>query len=265
MSETSLGSPRRLELRSDSPDRLFAPIAGVPYLDALHALHRVLGVDRYFEIGSRHGDSLALMRPEAAAVCVDPAFRLRPDMLAGLSEVHLYQQVSDAYFARHDPRTILGGPIQLAFIDGLHHSDAVLRDFVNTERFCDPAGAIVLHDCLPWNDAMAQRRPTTPEGAGVKGKGAWTGDVWRVLPVLARQRPDLRVTVLDCTPTGLAVITGLKPADTRLRTRMPDIIDRLNRRLRASALEAWLAQVLVTDSRPIAESGRWREAIGLPA
>jgi hypothetical protein len=257
-------APRRLAIRSDNPERLFEPLSGISYRDALHALHRALAVDRYFEIGSRQRDSLARMRREAVAVFVDPAMRLKPDLLADKTELHLYQQTSDAYFARHDPRTVLGGPIQLAFIDGLHHSDAVLRDFANTERFCDPGGAIVLHDCLPWNDAMAQRRGTTPDGAGVKGTGAWAGDVWRVLPVLARRRPGLRITVLDCPPTGLVVITGLDPSDRGLGRQLPAILARLDAGpARPGQLAAWLEGLEVADSRAIAAAGQWQEAIGL--
>ena len=118
-----------------------------------------------------------------------------------------------------------------------------------------------------WFAELPTPRPPLPgdRDADVCIVGAGFTGLWTAYS-LKRLDPALRVTVLDCTPTGLVVITGLKPADTRLRTRMPDIIDRLNRmRPRAAALEAWLAQVLVTDSRPIAESGRWREAIGLPA
>jgi len=267
MSETPpIGSPRRLALRPDRPDRLFDPLSGVSYYEALHALHRALAVERYFEIGSRHGDSLAKIRPEAAAVCVDPELRLKSGILSGLTELHFYQMTSDAYFARHDPRVVLGGPVQLAFIDGLHHSDAVMRDFVNAERVCDPNGAIILHDCLPWSDSIAQRQPIAPDDVVPRGKGAWAGDVWRVLPVLARQRPDLRITVLDCPPTGLVVITGLRPEAPHLRKRLPAILARLDAApAKPGALQAWLEEVAVTDSRAIAEAGRWREAIGLPA
>lgn len=256
---------RKLALQRETPDRLFPPLGGIQYLAALRALHQALGITRYFEIGSRHGDSLAQMRPEAAAVCVDPALRLKPALLAGLSEVHLYQATSDDYFARHDPRAVLGGPIQFAFIDGLHHSDAVMRDFVNTERVCDPAGAIVLHDCLPWSDAIAQRRPLDADAEGGRPKGAWTGDVWRVLPVLARLRPDLRITVLDCPPTGLVVVTGLDPKNGKLRKRLPQILEKLDKApAPPDRLLAWLEEQAVTDSRAVAEAGRWREAIGLP-
>ena len=266
MSETlPVGSSRRLALRPDTPDRLFNPLPGLSYYDVLHALHRALGVERYLEIGSRHGESLARIRPEAAAVCVDPELRLKPGLLSGLAELHFYQMTSDAYFARHDPRAVLGGPVQLAFIDGLHHSDAVMRDFVNAERVCDPGGAIILHDCLPWSEAIAQRLPIAADEAVPRRKGAWAGDVWRVLPVLARQRPDLRITLLDCPPTGLVVITGLRPEAPHLRKRLPAILARLDARpAPPGALQAWLEGVEVTDSRAIAETGRWREAIGLP-
>ena len=44
----------------------------------------------------------------------------------------------------------------------------------------------------------------------------WTGDVWKMLPLLRRLRPDLRLICLDAPPTGLVICTQLDPGSTRL-------------------------------------------------
>jgi hypothetical protein len=52
----------------------------------------------------------------------------------------------------------------------------------------------------------------------------WTGDVWKVVPILRHYRPDLHVTVFDSSPTGLAVVTGLNPANHTLSEHYAEIL-----------------------------------------
>jgi hypothetical protein len=47
-------------------------------------------------------------------------------------------------------------------------------------------------------------------------KNMWTGDVWKLVPILHRWRPDLEIRCLDCPPTGLVLCTNLDPASTVL-------------------------------------------------
>ena len=44
----------------------------------------------------------------------------------------------------------------------------------------------------------------------------WAGDVWRTSLLLRRRRPDLQMTVLDSSPTGLVLITNFDPGNTTL-------------------------------------------------
>ena len=53
----------------------------------------------------------------------------------------------------------------------------------------------------------------------------WTGDVWRLLPIFKKYRPDLRVIAVDCEPTGLVVCTKLDPRSTVLADHYYEIID----------------------------------------
>jgi Methyltransferase domain len=40
----------------------------------------------------------------------------------------------------------------MAFIDGLHHFEQVLRDFINVEKRATSEGLIVIHDCIPFDE-----------------------------------------------------------------------------------------------------------------
>ena len=123
---------------------------------------------------------------------------------------------SDAFFGAHDPKALLGGPIDMAFLDGLHLFEFLLRDFMNTEKHCKKNSVIFLHDCIPHDPYIAARSAADPVHEQSLRKEWWTGDVWKILPALKKYRPDLSITVLDAVPTGLTVISNLDPSNTRL-------------------------------------------------
>jgi len=211
-----------------------APLGGMPYLEFLQSLHVKRQVRRYLEIGTQHGDSLKLARGNAVAI--DPEFKLKIRLwslrrrIHRHRRIHLFKATSDAYFSTHDPRAALGGPIELAFIDGMHLSEYVLRDFINVERHCWLGSLIVLHDALPQNFEMTERQRRTGARRDKSLAQAWTGDVWRMLPLLRRERPDLRIEVFDCPPTGLVLVSDLDPHNRTLQARL----EQLTRELTAS-------------------------------
>jgi hypothetical protein len=114
----------------------------------------------------------------------------------------------------------------MAFLDGMHRCEFLLRDFMNTERHCRRNAVVALHDCVPVEIENAERVHT---GRGVfeYRKGWWLGDVWRTLLALKRRRPDLRITVLDSPPSGLACITNLDPESTVLSDDYPAIVEEM--------------------------------------
>jgi hypothetical protein len=246
-------SPLKLARVSvDGYERVSA-LGGVPYLEYLHVLHARRRARRYLEIGTQHGDSLKLARSKAVAI--DPEFKLRTMLWCLRRGIHFFRTASDSYFAQHDPRIVLGGPIELAFIDGMHRSDYVLRDFMNVERHCLPGSLIVLHDAVPQNFEMTERQRRTEARRDKALAQAWTGDVWRVLPLLRRERSDLRIEVFDCPPTGLVLITDLDPESRVLQRRLDPLTRELTGHV-PSESEFWSyiesLPVLSSRTRPLA-------------
>jgi hypothetical protein len=192
-----------------------SPIAGTHYLKFMEILHRKRQVRRYLEIGTQSGMSLRCATCQSIAI--DPQFLLDKAQWTARQGISLFEMTSDEFFASNDPRDALGGTIDLAFIDGMHLSEFVLRDFLNVERYCSEDSLIVLHDALPQNFEMTERnrRPWMRRDKALAA--AWTGDVWRIVPLLRRERPDLCIQVLDCPPTGLLLVSGLN-ADYRIST-----------------------------------------------
>jgi len=181
-------------------------IDGPHYVDVLGAMHRALRPAWYLEVGVFKGHSLA--QATGAYVAVDPAFRLSQGAPPLGAQAHFFQTTSDAFFASgFAPRN--GIAFDLAFLDGLHEYEALLRDVIAAERLSAPGGRIILHDCLPTNAPMAER-------AWVDGERVWAGDVWKTVVILRAVRPELRIVALDAWPTGLLVIEGLDPGNRSL-------------------------------------------------
>ncbi|HQU70275.1 MAG TPA: glycosyltransferase 61 family protein [Albidovulum sp.] len=180
-------------------------IDGLRYFRMLSRLHGLLKPEWYLEIGTFTGKSLALA--QGNYVAVDPEFRIEHPIVNGRArEMLLVQKTSDDFFASDFLRRNRIA-FNLAFLDGLHLFEALLRDFISTEKAMDPGGVILLHDCCPTTRRMAERdRP----------KGLWTGDVWKTLLILLRHRPDLKIEVTNAAPTGLVVISNLNPKSRTL-------------------------------------------------
>jgi hypothetical protein len=186
---------------------------GTYYINVLMKLHEWLTPTSYLEIGTESGESLSIA--DCAAIAVDPNFRLgTKDFVAKKPFCALYQIPSDAFFRRHDPTRIFGGPIDLAFLDGMHYCEYLLRDFANTERHCRRNSVIAMHDCVPVDLAMAARVGAPPLEA--HRADWWAGDAWRTLLALCKHRSDLAFTVVDSAQTGLALVTNLDPQSTLL-------------------------------------------------
>lgn len=100
----------------------------------------------------------------------------------------------------------------------MHLFEFLLRDFMNTERCSHRNGTIIMHDCVPANEKM-----TTRDLDNLPREG-WAGDVWKMIPILRRYRPDLTVSVLDCKPTVLVVVSGLNPDDRTLSESYEQIV-----------------------------------------
>lgn len=192
--------------------------AGVPYIEFLKLFSSHMKPRSYLEIGTESGASL--MQFECDAICIDPAFQIAQDVLLGRKKTFFFQMTSDAFFAEIDPRVFFPQGVDVAFLDGLHHFEALLRDFINFERCSHENSIALLHDCLPTDLAMTSRT--------FRWNG-WTGDVWQILPALKKYRPDLKILLLDCPPTGLVACCRLNASSNVLQDHYTEIIDEFSR------------------------------------
>ena len=84
----------------------------------------------------------------------------------------------------------------LVFIDGLHVYDQVKQDIINALEVLNNNGVILIHDCLPekiWEQNVPRMN------------GAWSGDVWKVIPFF---RSKSNIDVYTCVADrGVGIIS----------------------------------------------------------
>ncbi len=206
---------------------------GISYLDFFAVLNHELKPRTYFEIGTERGQSVR--RFSCDAICIDPHFQINEDVIGGRRRTFMFQMRSRDFFAEHDIRNFFPDGIEIAFQDGLHHFEALLQDFIDTERFCHSKSLMVLHDCLPLNERMAERDYRLDETEDPLTRGHWTGDVWRIIPILQKFRPELHIFFVDCPPTGLVLCSNLN----RYSTVLSDNHDQIVNQFRELSLSVW--------------------------
>ena len=83
----------------------------------------------------------------------------------------------------------------LVFIDGLHEYKQVKNDIINSLKFLNKDGIILVHDCMP--DSMSKQ-------AVPRYRMSWNGDVWKAIVDLRRNK---NIEIFTCEiDQGIAII-----------------------------------------------------------
>jgi hypothetical protein len=135
----------------------------------------------YLEIGVAQGFTFGSVKPYCdRAIGVDP--------VCGGVEGEIYRMTSDEFFAGHAEDLPL---IELAFIDGDHHFEQVLKDLVNIVSRSAENALIFIHDTYPADEReKAEDR---------------SGDSWKV-PDLIRSGGGATEVLTLPFPPGLTVV-----------------------------------------------------------
>jgi hypothetical protein len=197
------GAKKRAGEKEQAAD--YPVMSGMHYMDVLAGIEDRLAARWYLEIGSRTGTSL--MPRKCGFVAIDPVFNLKSVDFASKGDMLFFRKTSDDFFAAKHLEQMSIVP-DFAFIDGMHQFEFALRDFINCEKAMKRPGVICLHDVCPFNGPM-----TTRDDSYLSRGTAWTGDIWKMVPVLRKYRPDLAVSVLPSARTGLCCVTNLDPGN----------------------------------------------------
>ena len=107
-----------------------------------------------------------------------------------------YKGTSDEFFLRNSEC------FDCIFIDGLHEYDQVYKDIINSLKFLNEGGIILLHDCLP---------PSIHQQAVPRYKRTWNGDVWKAIVNI---RTNANYDTVTCyIDHGVSIIRKQKNVD----------------------------------------------------
>lgn len=233
--------------RSQPVESGFRAAAGLPYGTFFRDLHAQAAFDWYMEVGCRSGQIFALA--PGKTIAVDPFFQVERNVIGAKPALHVFQQTSDDFFAEGFLARN-GIRLSVSFLDGMHLFEFLLRDFMNTEAQSRAEGVILMHDCNPYGHEMTVRDYSDKKGM------PWTGDVWKLLPILQEYRPDLRVQVFDCAKTGLVAVSNLAPSNRVLHDRYDEIVTKyLDVTLAAFGVERFFSSFAHVDSAAEAAAG----------
>lgn len=154
--------------------------------DIINIFIQKFGYKSYLELGTQRPDGNFNKINIENKVSVEPF--PNPNDLDSISFVG----TSDQYFDSISDDV----KYDIIFIDGLHHSDQVLKDIENSLEHLSENGTIICHDCLPSTEKMQER-----DDHG----GEWTGDVWKAIAELRTERIDLDIKVVN-TDYGCGII-----------------------------------------------------------
>jgi hypothetical protein len=145
------------------------------YIDKLKA-------KKYLEIGMGPGINFSKVICDYK-ICVDPT----PTVPV------TFTLTSDDFFKQNEEK------FDVVFIDGLHMSEQVYLDILNSLDVLNENGVIICHDMNPHSEFI-QRYPQP------KAESEWTGDCWKAWVKIRTEFDDLHMQVID-TDYGCGIIT----------------------------------------------------------
>lgn len=164
-------------------------------MERFDIINYLISVNRYksfLEIGTQAKINFTSVNINKK-VCVDPYLNAGAD----------FKITSDDFFKINSEK------FDIIFIDGLHHSDIVYRDIINSLKCLNIGGCIIIHDVIPFS-YEAQVIPL--EKASTMGIIAWNGDVWKAWIKLRTERKDISMKCVN-TDHGCGIINFVKYGD----------------------------------------------------
>lgn len=184
-------------------------------VDIIQAIINRKKAEIYLEIGFGYGDCFLNIRAPRKII-VDPRFIILKKRVLKYYYKNIsknifnkyYKMTSDKFFTAK--QTLLKTQLlDVVFLDGLHTYKQSLKDLLNSLKFLNEDGVIILHDCNPRSEAEAYPANSYEEAANMNLPGwteYWSGDVWKTTAYLRSIRDDLNIFVLNFDH-GIGIIT----------------------------------------------------------
>jgi hypothetical protein len=190
-----LNDPHYLEVKRKNRLELDKPISRSQIINFLLSLNKCN--TNYLEIGVRNPDDNFNKIKATNKYSVDNGVEFKDNPVD-------FKMTSDDFFTKLFTGEILSNDIKfdVIFIDGLHLSEQVDRDIINSLLYIKENGFIVIHDCNPiseWNARENFKYMYTPAQDG------WLGTTWKAF-FKWRQNPSVKSCCID-SDHGVGIIT----------------------------------------------------------
>ncbi|MFT4733894.1 MAG: hypothetical protein ACI97P_002337 [Arcticibacterium sp.] len=182
-------------------------------IELIQQVFKNTNFEYYLEIGCRKGRSFLPIVAKHKIV-VDPSFAI--PILRKLRWIYLvpentnnqyFEEESDTFFEK---RKNLIKQLDVVLVDGLHTFRNSLNDVLNSLKYLNENGIIILHDCLPPNKAAATPTklfPTKKERKAIDGwTNQWCGDVYKSIIYLSAKYPNALNSCVVNTDYGLGIV-----------------------------------------------------------
>jgi len=156
----------------------------------------------YLEIGFGDGIHFASI-PIKNKIIISPECHAAPPAIA-------YSMPSDQAFKSKE---FNHGKFQVAFIDGLHHYQQVIRDINNVLKHLAPNGIMICHDVNPFDIDLEEIDMATTYPRPNKAI-TWLGDSWKTLFHIKYMRPELGYAIITDFP-GFLILWRLSKESIR--------------------------------------------------
>lgn len=249
MSEINLEAQAAFRARAEG-----RRLSGMPLGDFVPRLVWGVNALSFLVLGAREGGPLRGVA--CPAVLVDAVFAPTETdiLLNGRARTSFVRKSTDAFFADGDAAALLPGGAGVTLIDGVPVFEAALRDLIAAEAHAAPGGVILVTGIAPATPRQAMRVRTVARAGDEPDDMVemWLGDVWKLIAVLTRFRPDLRLRWADVTPGGVLIVDQLDPANRTLADQRDAIIAEFIRYgLDEAAIDTMRASVPMIDSASV--------------
>jgi predicted O-methyltransferase YrrM len=242
--------------RYGSADKQTSGAGPFDYVHLLSLIKRLIQPNVYLEVGVAGGATLASDPVPEIVIGIDPKPALTADAIARLAskKFTLLTATSDDAFAE---LTLDDGPIDMSYIDGLHHAEVALRDIANCARLSREGALMCVHDVIPGNQQQASR---------TQGPGTWMGDVYKIVPIIWNHFPEIpTILINDVPPSGMFILVNTGDIYERVMGKYASLVREIDdleytttvRDLKARSV-GWNTQVF---ARFIVQAVRCREPI----
>jgi len=185
-------------------------------IELIQEVFKNTNFENYLEIGCHKGLSFLPVKAKYK-FGVDPSFKISTTqklkwILKVPSNINnkYFEETSDDFFLKREEELKKIKQLDVVLVDGLHTYRASLQDVLNSLKYLNTKGMIIMHDCYPPFKAAAlptDNYPSLEEQKGVQGwTGQWCGDVWKTIVYLRKSMPQLVDACVIDTDYGLGYV-----------------------------------------------------------